>query len=84
MIEHVTIDYDGGPVIIEGGAMYVAFPPRAVWSDELDRYVDREDDEEYGVEEIYWDSDVCRWRAVVYKREPSMGKLYGMGWYDCN
>lgn len=84
MIEHVVLDCDGEPVTIENGRILCAEPPRDIWSDSLNRYVDREDDDEYDVDDIYWDSDICEWRATFYRHEPSDAKLYGASWYDCN
>lgn len=77
-IEPVVMDYEGEPAVIIDGEIFDAEPPRSVWSDKYCEYLDSDEGE------IYWDSDECEWKIEEYEREPSMGRLYGRDWYDCN
>ena len=47
MIEYVVMDYDGEPVTIEEGRILEAEPPRSVWHERREEYVDKEDGEIY-------------------------------------
>ena len=78
MIEYVVMDYDGEPVTIEDGQMWEAEPPRSVWHDSSQKYIDKEDGE------IYWDGDEVEWKVEHYDFNGNDRELYGMGWYDCN
>lgn len=78
-VEPVVMDYEGEPAIIINGEIYEASPPRDVWSDRLQDYVDTEEE----CCEVYWDSDECEWKAYVYT-PTNDARDYGRDWYDCN
>lgn len=79
-IEPVVMDYEGEPVTIIDGEIFDAYPPRVVWSDRLQDYVDT--DEEYC--EVYWDSDECDWKVDLLDVCGNDARDYGTSWYDCN
>ena len=78
MIEYTVMDYEGEPVTIEDGEILDAEPPRSVWSEKREEYLDDTEGE------IYWDSEARDWAIEEYDFYGNDVRDYGRAWWDCN
>lgn len=78
MIKYIIMDYEGEPVTIENGRILDVEPPRSVWHERRDKYIDSDDGD------VYWDSEELDWKIEPYDYYGNDARDYGRDWYDCN